>query len=140
MEPKRNTNVMPTRGEDSECGAASSPFTANFKRQPKPVSSMPGLKLEDFKLWKEIGSGRFGKVHLARHKLTRTIYAVKKMSKKMIKSLKMCHQVILEIKLQMFLDHPNIVKLYGFFDDIEYIYLVMEYMEEGTLYERIQRQ
>lgn len=73
-------------------------------------------------------------VHLARHKLTRTIYAVKKMSKKMIKSLKMCHQVILEIKLQMFLDHPNIVKLYGFLiADIEYIYLVMEYMEEGTL-------
>jgi len=61
------------------------------------------------------------------------------MSKKMIKGLKMSHQVVLEIKLQMFLDHPNITKLYGFFDDAEHIYLIMEYMEEGTLYERIQR-
>ena len=77
---------------------------------------------------------------MGRHRQTKTIYAVKKMSKKMIKSLKMCHQVILEIKLQMFLDHPNIVKLYGFFDDPEHIYLVMEYMEEGTLYERMQKQ
>lgn len=56
------------------------------------------------------------------------------MSKRLIKNLKMEHQVILEIKLQMFLEHPNIVKLYGFFDDSENIYLMMEYMEEGTLY------
>lgn len=119
-----------------EGSPASSPLTASFKRQPRsiPVSSIPGLKLEDFQLVKPIGSGRFGKVFLSRHKTTKTIYALKKMSKRLIKNLKMEHQVILEIKLQMFLEHPNIVKLYGFFDDSENIYLMMEYMEEGTLY------
>ena len=34
----------------------------------------------------------------------------------------------------MFLDHPNIVKLYGFFDDLTHFYIVMEYMEGGSLF------
>lgn len=39
-----------------------------------------------------------------------------------------------EIKLHSFFNHNNIVKLYGFFSDSINIYLLMEYMEEGTLY------
>ena len=38
-------------------------------------------------------------------------------------------QLALEIKLQLFMNHPNILKLYHFFDDEHYMYLVMEYME-----------
>lgn len=142
MEPKRNTNLFPSRFSDEEISPASSPLTASFKRKPSnPTSSTSGLKIDDFHVYKDpIGSGRFGKVYLVKHKQTRTIFALKKMSKRMIKSLKMIHQVTLEIKLQMFLDHPNITKMYGFFDDSEYIYLIMEYMEEGTLYELIQKQ
>jgi serine/threonine protein kinase len=70
---------------------------ANFKRKISGSSSasIPGLKIEDFQVAKQIGSGRFGKVFLVRHRQTRTIYALKKMSKKMIKGLKMEHQVIL---------------------------------------------
>lgn len=55
----------------------------------------------------------------------------------MVKGLKMEHQIVLEIKLQLYFNHPNVTKLYGFFDDAEFIYLVMEFMEEGTLYERM---
>jgi serine/threonine protein kinase len=63
---------------------------ANFKRKISGnSSSIPGLKIEDFQLAKPIGSGRFGKVFLARHRQTRTVHALKKMSKKMIKGLKM---------------------------------------------------
>lgn len=36
--------------------------------------------------------------------------------------------------MQFFLNHPNILKLYGVFNDEENIYLILEYMEEGTLY------
>lgn len=52
----------------------------------------------------------------------------------MVKSLKMEHQLALEIRLQMYFNHPNIAKLYSFFEDVDFIYLVMEFMEEGTLY------
>ena len=37
----------------------------------------------------------------------------------------MLDQFIQEIKIQLFLDHPNIVKLYSFFDDSLYFYIVM---------------
>lgn len=78
-------------------------------------------------------------MYAAIHKATGTIYALKKISKEMIRSHLMESQIALEIKLQLFFDHPNIVKLYGFFDDREHIYLILEYMEEGTLFESLRR-
>lgn len=139
MEPKRNTNVMINRHEEALSNSPLLPSTANFKRQPRSSSTnLPNLRIEDFLLIRKIGEGRFGQVYFARHKQTRTIYALKKMNKKMVKSLKMEHQLVLEIKLQLYFSHPYITKLYTFFDDAEFIYLVMEYMEEGTLYEKMQ--
>lgn len=37
----------------------------------------------------------------------------------------------------MKMSHPHIVKLYGFFDDIVYFYMVFEYMESGSLVKTI---
>lgn len=42
----------------------------------------------------------------------------------------MVDQVFWEIKLQMFMNHPNILKLYGVFDDSKNIYLVLEYCSQ----------
>ncbi len=39
----------------------------------------------------------------------------------------------------MFLNHPNIVQLYGFFDDSTNFYIVMEYMEGGSLFSLIKK-
>ena len=44
-----------------------------------------------------------------------------------------------EVKIQMYLNHPNIVKLYGFFCDEENIYLIMEYCSEGHLFKFIRQ-
>ena len=49
----------------------------------------------------------------------------------MIESLKR------EITIRSYLKHPNIVKFYGFFDDEENIYFVLEYMIGGTLSDHI---
>jgi len=43
-------------------------------------------------------------------------------------------QFIREMKIQMFLNHPNIVKMYGYFDDLSFIYILLEVATEGTLY------
>lgn len=66
---------------------------------------------------------------IARLKANGTLFALKKISKEQIKKNKMESQLALEIKLQLFMNHPNILKLYHFFDDEHYMYLVMEYME-----------
>lgn len=49
----------------------------------------------------------------------------------------MLDQFVQEIKINLYANHPNIVKMYGFFSDKTYFYIVMEYMEEGSLYKVI---
>jgi serine/threonine protein kinase len=44
-----------------------------------------------------------------------------------------------EIKLHSCLDSPNIVKFYGFFEQHKHIYLAMEYMNGGTLFEYLNK-
>ena len=36
--------------------------------------------------------------------------------------------------------HENLLALHGFFDDSGYIYLILDYMEEGTLYSQMKKQ
>jgi aurora kinase len=73
-------------------------------------------------------------VFACRHIKTGTLYALKEIPKKLIQQNLMEDQLIREIKLQSYFHHSNLVKLYGFFSDETNIYLLMEYMEEGTLY------
>jgi len=83
-----------------------------------------------FKLGKKLGSGRFGNVYLCEDKATRTIYALKVMSKSKIKEADMTEQVFWEIKLQSYMRHPNVLKMLGFFDDTKNIYLILEYCSQ----------
>ncbi len=51
----------------------------------------------------------------------------------------MIDQFLLEVKIQSFCEHENILKIYGLFDDKDFIYLVLEYMEEGTLFKHLKK-
>ena len=92
------------------------------------------LSINDFFLGKALGEGKFGTVYQAVHKETNWLVALKKITKKSITSNYMIDQFLMEVKIQTFCNHENILKLYGCFDDKEHIYLVLEYMEEGTLF------
>ncbi len=39
-------------------------------------------------------------------------------------------QIIMEIKLQSYMNHPNILKMYGYFCDQKNIYLILEYSSQ----------
>lgn len=47
------------------------------------------------------------------------------------------NQVVQEIKLHLFSCHPSVVQLYTILSDAQYVYLVMEYMPEGTLFTKM---
>ena len=51
----------------------------------------------------------------------------------------MVDQLALEIRLQSCLQHRNILGMYGFFDDKTHFYIVLEYMEGGTLYQKLKK-
>ena len=66
---------------------------------------------------KMLGGGKFGTVFQAIHIKTNSMYAIKKVPKKIIKDNMMIHQFTLEIKIQAFLKNENILHLYGIFHD-----------------------
>ena len=51
----------------------------------------------------------------------------------------MKNQFIRELKIQYFLEHHNLIKLYGFFSDSANFYLLMEVGCDGQLYEIMER-
>ena len=51
----------------------------------------------------------------------------------------MVKQICHEIKIQLLMDHPNIVKLYAFFDDKDSLYLLLELCTSGHLYDFLQK-
>lgn len=78
------------------------------------------------------GEGRFGKVYVAIHKKTGFLCGLKKIKKDSVRV--MLDQFIQELKIQLFLNHSKLVKMYGYFSDEEHFYMLIEYMEEGSLY------
>lgn len=48
-------------------------------------------------------------------------------------------QIIEEIKLQMFMNYPNIVKLYGFFREDNFLCLILEYAEGKCLFNKLNK-
>ena len=57
------------------------------------------MSLNDFKLGKTLGEGKFGTVYQATHKKSGFIFALKKVPKDMIKSHLMVDQFVLELVL-----------------------------------------
>ncbi len=60
--------------------------------------------------------------------------AMKVISKKQIIKNNLMNQFIQELKIQTFLNHPNIIKIYSVFADANNFYIVQELGCEGQLY------
>ncbi len=63
--------------------------------------------------------------------------AMKVVEKKKVISDGLLDQFIRELKIQTFLKHPNIIEVYGFFEDEKYFYTLMELGCDGQLYNLI---
>lgn len=87
---------------------------------------------------KVLGSGSYGEVKLVKHKKTGELSALKIIKKDSLQEDKIPIDLILrEISIHTTLSHPNIIKLKESFSDSSSIYLVLEYAENGSLFEKI---
>ena len=105
---------------------------------PKPQSVLKGLepepKIKDFEMLKELGCGSFGRVFLARHLKTRALYAIKAIDKKDKTNIEEKPYFRRELEVMYKIHHPNVVKLFGHFEDNNYCYFIMEYISKGNVY------
>ena len=115
--------------------------TKRFLPIPESVSKHlePEPKLSDFTVIQELGSGSFGHVILAQHKITQVKYAIKAIDKRNTVNIKEMPYFIREIEIMYRVHHPNVVKLFGHFEDNNYCYFIMEYIPGGNIYSLVQR-
>ena len=92
------------------------------------------MKFSDYYELKEvIGKGKFGVVNLGIHKKTQQQVAVKIINKDSIKTTEDKELVRIEIGILKLCHHPNVVRLLDHLENEDYIFIVTEYIEGGTL-------
>ncbi len=84
-----------------------------------------------------IGKGGFGEVKKVRHKQLDIIRALKIIKKTRYTTPNEIKMIKNEINLMKAVDHPNIVKLFEFFEDNENIYIITELCTGGQLFDAI---
>ena len=90
-------------------------------------------------LFDQIGMGTFSKVTRAVHILTEQVVAVKILEKEKIEDDIDVERIIREIEILKNISHPNIAQMFETYSTIHNIYLMMEYIEGGDLFEYINK-
>jgi len=88
----------------------------------------PEVLYEDFQL---VGSGTFGEVFLAQNSRSHKTVAIKKM----LLTPKREPLFINEIMVQKVTEHPNVVRLFEAYQVSDYIWVALEFMSNGNLYQ-----
>ena len=100
--------------------------------------------IDGYTLGAQIGKGAFGQVYQASLKFPSyrgegSQFAIKIIDKQLVQTSDMVQRVKNEVSIHATLEHPNILRLYHFFEDDRNVYLVMELCEKGELYKLLKR-
>lgn len=87
----------------------------------------------------DIGQGKFGVVKLGVHKNTKLRVAIKTIKKENLKTKQDQELVKTEIDIMKLCRHPHIVSLLDHFENSDYIFIVMEYIQGSDLTKYVQR-
>jgi 5'-AMP-activated protein kinase catalytic alpha subunit len=94
-------------------------------------------RVEKYQLAKTLGRGTFSKVKYAVDTTTNVAYAIKIVDRRMIRKENMEAQLKREIAIMKILKHRNIVQLREVLQSSKHIYIVLELITGGELFDRI---
>lgn len=90
-----------------------------------------------YELGRTIGEGTFAKVKFAKNTETGEPVAIKILDKEKVLQHKMAEQLRREIATMKRIKHPNVVRLYEVLGSRTTIYIVLEYVTGGELFDKI---
>ncbi|CAI9742960.1 5' [Octopus vulgaris] len=100
-------------------------------------SQVAQAKIGSYLLGDTLGVGSFGKVKIATHEQTKQKVAVKIVNRNKIKNLDVVGKIRKEIQNLKLFRHPHIIKLYQVFSTPTDIFMVMEFVSGGELFDYI---
>ncbi|PGH13099.1 AGC/YANK protein kinase [Polytolypa hystricis UAMH7299] len=107
--------------------------------QGKQISFTDEVSLNHFRLLRVVGKGAFGKVRIVERKDSGLTFALKYIRKDEVVRSESVRNIIRERRMLEHLSHPFLCNLRYSFQDIEYIYIVVDLMNGGDLRFHISR-
>jgi serine/threonine protein kinase len=90
-----------------------------------------------YELGKTIGEGTFARVKLARDSRTGDVCAIKVLDRNHVLRHKMVEQIKREISTMKLIRHPNVVQLHEVMASKSKIYMVLDFVDGGELFDKI---
>ncbi|OCF41888.1 AGC/PKA protein kinase [Kwoniella heveanensis CBS 569] len=115
------------------------------QKEVKPATAQPLRKtagryaLADFQIERTLGTGSFGRVHLVRSKHNGRFYAVKVLNKEKVIKMKQVEHTNSEREMLVRVRHPFLVNLWGTFQDVNNLYMVMDFVAGGELFSLLRK-
>jgi len=106
--------------------------THNFVRK-NPVANVESV----YEVGKLLGEGSFGKVYNVQHRVSGEARVCKKIAKLKGRHGMKVEEILQEIESMAMLDHPNVIKVYEYFEDKDSVSQIMEPCCGGELQDRI---
>lgn len=99
----------------------------------------PEISLARLKKHRILGAGTFGQVWLATDKKTKSVYALKIQSKRVVVSHEQYDGVVREKNIMAQITHPFVIKMVNAFQDDTFLYMVLEMYQGGELFSVIHK-
>ena len=90
-----------------------------------------------FTIDEKIGEGASSRVYLGTHLDSNKKVAIKVITKRFLKDQTQKNKLLREMKLHKMIDHPYIAQLFGVKDNFINYYLIMEYLPNGSLLNKV---
>lgn len=136
LKANENLNVAKTSTFNNETADANLPDQDLVITNDLIVAKCQGTPLERYEIVKSLGEGSFGKVYLVRHRDSKMIRAMKEIAKD---DSNKEEDILNEMEILKRLDHPNIVKIYEFFEFKNKYYFITEFCQMGELFDEINK-
>jgi len=136
----KEDGTFDSQTDDDLTSSSSSSLTGEngVKRTFKAILPSPSESLSKYYqiTEDELGIGYFAVVYVGIQIDTGERVAIKRVSKRMVEKDESLER---EVMILSAIDNPYVVKMKGIFDTSEFLYIVMELMEGGELFEEISR-
>lgn len=134
--PSRKVSVSKKRDNDKIDRKTSRDDGGITSEEEAKYGTVTDKTVEDvYDMGKKIGDGNFADVRVCSHKITKKDFALKIVDKAKIRGKE--QMIRDEIDIMRKCNHPNIVRMYEDYDSTRHIYLVMELIKGGDLFDAI---